>query len=180
MHVHAQHCLIKSHSFVIWMAHSEPYVQKTMFLFLCYGNLTLNRKIKIIAIWFFFLDTQLKVKISSKGVMLKIIYFIYVITVIMFEFRQSLEGKQTIILFVPERPINWWLRHFYPPPRQLIVFKVVTNLESVKILFKFQLLYWSIKGPQGAIKRLYNKQEGGVGWLSLIQKKHKHLINTHK
>lgn len=38
--------------------------------------------------------------------MLKIIYFIYVITVIMFEFRQSLEGKQTIILFVPERPIN--------------------------------------------------------------------------
>lgn len=44
-----------------------------------------------------------------------------------------------------------------PPPRQLIVFKVVTNLESVKILFKFQLLYWSIKGPQGAIKRLYNK-----------------------
>lgn len=88
------------------MAHSEPYVQKTMFLFLCYGNLTLNRKIKIIAIWFFFLDTQLKVKISSKGVMLKIIYFIYVITVIMFEFRQSLEGKQTIILFLPERPIN--------------------------------------------------------------------------
>lgn len=52
---------------------------------------------------------------------------------------------------------------FLPPPRQLIVFKVVTNLESVKILFKFQLLYWSIKGPQGAIKRLYNKQEGGVG-----------------
>lgn len=50
-----------------------------------------------------------------------------------------------------------------PPPRQLIVFKVVTNLESVKILFKFQLLYWSIKGPQGAIKRLYDKQEGGVG-----------------
>lgn len=50
-----------------------------------------------------------------------------------------------------------------PPRRQLIVFKVVTNLESVKILFKFQLLYWSIKGPQGAIKRLYNKQEGGVG-----------------
>lgn len=88
------------------MAHSEPYVQKTMFLFLCYGHLTLNRKIKIIAICFFFLDTQLKVKISSKGVMLKIIYFIYVITVIMFEFRQSLEGKQTIILFVPERPIN--------------------------------------------------------------------------
>lgn len=39
------------------MAHSEPYVQKTMFLFLCYGNLTLNRKIEIIAIWFFFWDT---------------------------------------------------------------------------------------------------------------------------
>lgn len=42
------------------MAHSEPYVQKTMFLFLCYGNLTLNRKIKIIAICFFFLGHTIK------------------------------------------------------------------------------------------------------------------------
>lgn len=87
------------------MAHSEPYVQKTMFLFLCYGNLTLNRKIKIIAIWFFFLDT-IKSQNIIKRSNAKNNYFIYVITVIMFEFRQSLEGKQTIILFVPERPIN--------------------------------------------------------------------------